>query len=123
VEERGEKVGAATTRPHPLALRDITPPRDIRAGGVGRARGTGRRRHQHAHTARLPGPRNPHSNSSAIQPLTYDGAYVGCLYCVVSDREEENHELSKHFLYMHKIEVAMLEPDAHGFRMRVLKNE
>jgi hypothetical protein len=42
---------------------------------------------------------------------------------VVSDQEEEDQQLSKNFLYVHKIEVVMLEDIPHTFRLKVIKNE
>lgn len=62
---------------------------------------------------RLSLPLNTHSSYCLTQSLTYDGAYVGCLYCVVSDQVEEDLSKSKHFLYLHKLEIGLLEEIPH----------
>lgn len=48
---------------------------------------------------------------------------MGCLYCVVSDKQEDDHELSKHFLYVHKFALQFVDSIPHTFKMRVSKND
>lgn len=57
-----------------------------------------------------------------IQILTYDGLYVGSLYGEILNCQQEDNSLAKNFLYLHKMDVALLDDCSHTFTMRVYRN-
>jgi hypothetical protein len=49
--------------------------------------------------------------------------YVGSLFCLFDDGGEAEPSASGTFLYVHKIDIILLEDIEHAFHIRVLRNE
>ncbi len=52
----------------------------------------------------------------------YDGVYVGALYCEIHSSSESDDQMAKNFLYMHKIEIVILEEISDFLTIQVHKN-
>lgn len=57
-----------------------------------------------------------------MKNLHYDGLYAGSFYCELSNTEDTNQDISSTFLYMHKLEISLLEKMDHLFNVRILQN-